>query len=355
MGKGQEDEHDGHGIDDVEYRDGEGEDLGQSGVGQDHADHGEEDSPAAVAQFGTKTVKILAAGADESHTDIKAGDDKDGGQNHAAHRAEEQRDDVGQGFGAVAGIGHRAARDAADMGQHGIDDQQYRPGHETGPDGAADNGLLFRDAPGADIQGDDDTEGQGGNGVHGLVSVQETGGNGLDGSVPAFSRDAVALQRVEKTGRESNDDQNHQNGAQDLAQTVGELFGAQGNEERQPEENHRIDQLEEPDGGVRSHERGNGHFEGCTGGAGNGQTGADGQIGHDGKDLGKGRMDPLSQLIHAACPGHGDDAQYRQTNRADGKANDGEPGHRPGLGGNARRENQVARSKEHGEQGKTNQ
>ena len=56
------------------------------------------------------------------------------------------------------------------MGQHGVDRQQHSSGHPAGPDGAPDHVPLILDAPGPQIQGNDDAEHQRGDGVHGLIA-----------------------------------------------------------------------------------------------------------------------------------------------------------------------------------------
>ena len=98
----------------------------------------------------------------------------------------------------------------------------------------------------------------------------------------------VALQRVDQTAHKGDDNQRHQDGAENLAQPVGELLRPQGDEQGGGEEHQGVDQLIHPDGGVRSHEGRDGHFKRGGGRPGDGQAGADGQIGHDGEHPGKG-------------------------------------------------------------------
>ena len=57
------------------------------------------------------------------------------------------------------------------MGQHGIDGQKHGTGDPAGPDRTLHHILFPLHSHGTDIQGNDDAEDQGSNGVHGLVAV----------------------------------------------------------------------------------------------------------------------------------------------------------------------------------------
>ena len=105
----------------------------------------------------------------------------------------------------------------------------------------------------------------------------------------------VALQRVDQTAHKGDDNQRHQDGAENLAQPVGELLRPQCDEQGGGEEHQGVDQLIHPDGGVRSHEGRDGHFKRGGGRPGDGQAGADGQIGHNGEHPGKGGMHTAAQ------------------------------------------------------------
>ena len=60
------------------------------------------------------------------------------------------------------------------MGQHGVDSQEKHSGDHTGPHRDLQNGAPVRDPKGLNVHYDHDAEIQGRNGIHGLISFQET-------------------------------------------------------------------------------------------------------------------------------------------------------------------------------------
>ena len=65
---------------------------------------------------------------------------------HLSHPAKQAVGQCRQDGGAGVAAGERGPRDAADVGQHGVDYQQHPARDEPGPDGAAPDGSFFRDA-----------------------------------------------------------------------------------------------------------------------------------------------------------------------------------------------------------------
>ena len=298
-------------------------------------------------------MEVLAAGADKAHAHIEAGNEEDTRQQDAAHGAEQQAHHIGEGLRPVGRVGECAARQGADVGQHAVDHQQHPSGDHPRPDGTLHHGALLLHTPGADVHRNDNAEGQGGDGVHGLIALDEALDHRMGRVVPGGR--TVALQRVDQTAHKGDDDQRHQDGAENLAQPVGELLRPQGDEQGGGEEHQGVDQLIHPDGGVRSHEGRDGHFKRGGGRPGDGQAGADGQIGHDGEHPGKGGMHTAAQGIQPAGAGHRHHPQYRQPHRAEGQPQHGGPGLGARLGRNIGRKNQITRPKKHGEQGEAHQ
>ena len=66
-------------------------------------------------------------------------------------------------------------------------------------------------------------------------------------------------------------------------------------------------------------------------------------------------MDPAGQGVQTTRPDNGNYAQNGQADGADGQTGHGGPGLYSGLGAQLGREDQIACSEEHGEQGKANQ
>ena len=148
----------------------------------------------------------------------------------------------------------------------------------------------------------------------------------------------IAGQGINQTTGKGDHNESHQNGAEDLAQPVGELFRPQSHHQSRRKKYQGIDQPEEGEGGVWSGKGGHRHLKGGSGGAGNGQTGANSQIGDDGEGLGEERVDPAAQLVQAPGPCRRHHTQYRKAHGADGKAQKGGPGGGSRLGSDARRE-----------------
>ena len=87
-----------------------------------------------------------------------------------AQPSEQGDHDVGQRLGPVLRIGEGAAREGADVGQHGVDHKEQHTRDDACPDRSADHGAVLLHAPGADVQADDNAEDQRRDGIHGVVS-----------------------------------------------------------------------------------------------------------------------------------------------------------------------------------------
>ena len=298
-------------------------------------------------------MEVSPAGADEAHAHVEAGDQEDGGQQHPAAGAEQQARRVGQGLRPVGGVGHGPAGQGPHMGQHAVHRQQQHPGDHPGPGGGAHHRPRLLHPAGPQVHRDDDAEGQGGQGVHGLIALQEAP-DGRVGQVLAAGR-AVSLQGIEHAGGKGHHNEAHQHGAEDLAQPVSELLRPQGQRQGGGEEHQGVNQAQQGHRGPLPHKGGHRHLKGGGGRPGDGQAGADGQIDRHGKGPGKGGVHPAGQGVHAAGPGHRHHPQHRQAHGADGQSRHGRPGVHPRHGPDARRENQVARPEKQGEQGQAHQ
>ena len=173
--------------------------------------------------------------------------------------------------GSVLRTGEGAARERADMGQHGVDHKEQHTRDDASPDRSADHSAVLLHAPGTDIQADDNAEHQRRDGVHGVVSRQKAGGYGLDRGLIACAGRSVPLQRIDHTPHKGDHDQANEDGTHDLAQPVSELLRPQGHDEGQREKHQRIDQLIDRDGRAAAYKGGHRHLKGCAGGTRNGQ------------------------------------------------------------------------------------
>ena len=236
------------------------------------------------------------------------------------------------------------------MGQHGVDHQQHPARDEPGPDGAAPDGGFLRDAHRLKVQRDDRAEVERCQRVHGLIAVQHAL-CGWEGGV-SLGRCAVAGRgRAEDAAREQHHDEHQQGRAEDAAQPLGQLFGLEGHEVRRSKEHEGVDELSRC---APPHQRRQ-HLKRGAGRAGDSEAGTDGQIDQHSEHLCEAGMDPPGQRRQTARPGHRCHARDGQTDGADGKAYKSEPERRPGLCAEEGREDEVACSEEHREQGEPHQ
>lgn len=161
----QKDEDDGSRVDGVEDGDRELEDTCQPDVGQQHTGQGKESGPPGVGNFRPELVEILAHARDEAHAGVEAGDDKDGRQQHLSHPAKQGVGQQGEGLGTRLTAGERGPRNAADVGEHGVDHRKQPGGEEPGPDGAPLHLPGFGHTEGLDVQRNDRPEIQPGQSV----------------------------------------------------------------------------------------------------------------------------------------------------------------------------------------------
>ena len=295
-------------------------------------------------------MEIFADAGDEPHAGVEAGDDEDGPQQHLPHPAKQGVGQQGEGLSARLAAGESRPGNAADVGEHGIDKAEEPGGHEPGPDGALFHLPGVCDAQRLDVQGDDEAEVESGQGVHGLVAVQDALRCGQGGV--SRCRGAVACRRrAEQTPGKQQQDEGQQGRAEHPAQPLGEPFRM----ERDPvccrKEEGGVGPLE-PRG--FPHQRSE-HGKRGAGGAGNSQAGPDGKIDQDGEPQRKPGMDPPGQLGQPPGPGYGHHACNGQADGADGKPGKGQPEAGACLCPQIGRKDQVARPEKHGKQGKPDQ
>ena len=209
--------------------------------------------------------------------------------------------------------------------------------------------LLSLHPPGPDIQGDDDAEVEGGNGVHGLVAVQKA----LDGRVAGIAAGGgcVAPHRPDQAAHKEHHNQGDEDGTEDFAQPVGEPLGLQRQGQGGGKEQHGVNQLEQSGRGALPQKGGDRHLKGGTGRPWNGQAGANGKVNQKGKRRGKPGTHPARQRVQSAGAGHRHHAQDGEAHRRHRQTRKGNPGGCARLRACKGRENQVSRPEKHGKQG----
>ena len=266
MGEREQHQYDGDRIQCGQYRHGDLDDRAQSGVGDDEAEHGEDDLPRAVARRSSRDgaesgVEIGGAGADQPGAHVEAGYDEHDTEERGAEGAEQGRGEVGEHGRArvlcrvdgADGAGYRSH-----IAQRSIDHDEQNAGAKTGVCGLLLHLDLVIDVLGADVRGDHDAEVQRGEQIHGLVAVEEASRH-LIGEVVAhrFGRRADA---VYQACDEQDGDQHQQQRSHEASKHLGEFLGMLGEQEGQCEEHARVDELREPAVGSR-HERRHHHLE----------------------------------------------------------------------------------------------
>ena len=295
-------------------------------------------------------MEILAHARDEAHAGVEAGDDKDGRQQHLSHPAKQGVGQQGEGLGTRLTAGERGPRNAADVGEHGVDHRKQPGGEEPGPDGAPLHLPGFGHTEGLDVQRNDRPEIQPGQSVHGLVAVQDAlhGGQGGVGG----GRGAVACCcRVEQTARKQQQDQGQQGGAEDFAQPLGQLLRVLGHQKGHCKKQEGVAPLQRgafPCQRLQHRKRGAGR-------AGDGEAWPNGEIYQNGEDLRKPGVHPLGQLGQPPGPGYGHHACNGQADGADGKPGKGQPEAGACLCPQIGRKDQVACSEKHGKEGEPDQ
>ena len=240
----------------------------------------------------------------------------------------------------VSQPGERGPRNAADVGEHGVDHRKQPGGEEPGPDGAPAHLPGFGHTEGLDVQRNDRPEIQPGQSVHGLVAVQDAlhGGQGGVGG----GRGAVACCcRVEQTARKQQQDQGPARRGRGSCPAAGSASPGAGPPERPLQKTGGSSPTAArcfPRQRLQHRKRGAGR-------AGDGEAWPNGEIYQNGEDLRKPGGAPARPAGAVPGPGYGHHACNGQADGADGKPGKGQPEAGACLCPQIGRKDQIACSK----------
>ena len=229
--------------------------------------------------------------------------------------------DVGQGDAAVGAGGKAAAALGTHPGNQGVDNRHQQTAEKAGKAGAGGQVLGFAEPQLADDLNHRNAEGQGSQGVHGVVALQEAGEKGgvfiaaLRGNLGDLGHGAY------QGGNHQGGQEHQENGVDHLANPGKNPIGPQGEIEHQQEKHQGKAQRPQPltalrQQGLQAYGKGGG------GAPGDGEAGADGQIEHDGKEDAVAPAHLTGQIHQAFTAGksHGGYPQQRKADTGNYKA-----------------------------------
>ncbi len=162
----KQDKHDSQGIEEVEHRGGEGDDLAQANVGDEKGHAAEQNGPLGVAELaGEHFLKGLRAGGDKPNGGLQAAQGDGGRQDQRAALAKVVPGNDGKGVAAGEGavakpLGIQSAALGAHQGGGGVDEGHKAHAHGSGLYCAHCHLSRLSDAQLTHRADDDNAEGQ---------------------------------------------------------------------------------------------------------------------------------------------------------------------------------------------------
>lgn len=134
--KGQKNQNNGWGIENVEHRDRKSHNLGQPCIGDNHTEEGKQKSPNVIGQRGNQLVEISAATANQSHAGVETGNDKNQCQQNGAKISKNLLHQSGKNGGTIGSLKKSSTRNGTNMSQHGVGEEKKNTGNQTSLDGS---------------------------------------------------------------------------------------------------------------------------------------------------------------------------------------------------------------------------
>ena len=217
----QQDQHNGYWINGVQDGDGNAQDHAQPQIAHEEREKRNDIHPRPIGDFPEKCRKVLRNGVDKSDAGGQAGQREDGRQQHGSRRTEQLVDDAPQGPCAVFLNGIDSGAAHPHVGQHGIHQRQNGSGEDTCQNGVPHPIALFRHAEGTQRGSNDQSEVQGGDGIHGLIALGKALQEG-GGVIGRLGRGHVHLSPEQKANEQEHQ-QHQQTGGQEVADAVHQL------------------------------------------------------------------------------------------------------------------------------------
>jgi len=349
----QQNQGDRQRVQEQQQRQGIADDLGQTEIGDQEGKYGKYHRPGAVGKsLGEHAGESVRAAGDETNGGFQAGAGDGDCQNETARPSQVVAGDLRQGDAAVFG----GLKQTSGLGAHenggNVDHNHGDAGEQSGGQNILCHVGIVGNAHGADDVDDHNAEGQTGNGVHGVIALNEaqrkrpgliTGGrlhvgNGGGG--------------IDQRRHHQNGEEDQKDGGDDLTDPDGDLAGAQRQNQHDGEEDHGEDQQRGGLGCASAQHGRDAHGEGSGRASGDGEAGADGQVEQAGEDVAVALADLVGQLLQAVGVGVADGgyAHDRNTDSRDDKADHGGKDVPSGQLTEMNGENQIAGAEEHAEQ-----
>ena len=349
----QQDQCDGQGIEEHQHRNGVFDDLRQAEVRDAEGEDREEDRPAPVGQGpGEHPGECVGAAGDQSDGGLEAGAGDGQRQHQLACGPQVVPGDLGQGDTAVLGEIEQAAGLRAHQDRGGVDQRHQKARERAGAQHIPRDGRVVAHAHGTDDVDHHDAEGQACDCVHGAVALHECGGQRMalvgGDRLHCRGRCAGAAQRGDHQDRQEDQEQR----IDDLADPHRDVRRTQRQKQHQCKERQRKDQQRKPLGGPVAQHGQHARGEGRGRTPWDGEEGADGQVEQAGEGVAIAAAHLGRQRLQAVRVGVADGrhAQYRDAHGGDDEAD-----HRGQCVltrhlAQVHREDQVPRTKEHAEQ-----
>ena len=171
VAQSQQDQHNGHRVDGIQYRHGDAQNHVQPQVANQQGEERNDKNPGAVGNPCKKGGKILRNGIDQTDTGRQTRQSENRRQKHCACAAEHLVDDAPQSPRAVVLKRINTGAAHSHVGQHGVYQRQNHSGQKPCQNRIAHSVPLFPQAEGCQGGGDHQSEIQCGNGVHGIVTL----------------------------------------------------------------------------------------------------------------------------------------------------------------------------------------
>ena len=349
----QQDQSDGQWEQEHQHRQRDGDDGVKADVGDQQGKNTEADGPETVFRpIGEHSGEGFGTAGDQTDGGLETRQDHRQCQHHQSGPPQIVLSDDGKGLAAVgAGDGKGVAPGPHDGDGH-IDAAHEQTAEDAGEHCVLGDGAGFRDAQSPDDVDDYDAEGQTGQSVHGVVTLQKTGEEGSCSIGRRWRHIGDAVRGVQQGCHHQNGQHQQEQRRQQLPHPRQNLAGTQGEEQHGGEEHAGEHRQQHRGVDILAQQRLDAHGERRGGAAGNGEEGTDGQIQSAGEEDSVSGTHPPGHLLQAvaaadALCGY---AQKGDTYAGDQQTDDGGPYIAPGLAAQKNGKNQVSCPEEQAEQ-----
>ena len=331
--QGHGDEDDGQGVEEHEHRLGVGDDGLQPQVGDEEGQGAEQHRPHPIGgPLGEELDEGLPAAGEQAHRRLQTGHRHRDRQDQGPGGAEVVVGDLGQGLAAVGAHRQDAPALGAHDGHQHIDQPHEQAAEQAGAHRLPGDLPRVPDPQPPDDLHHHDAEGQPGQGVHGVVALQQAGGEGRGGVVPRRINGGQVARRGGESPEDQHGQEGQEQGGEHLPHPGEDLPRPQGQDQRHREEEQG--EYGQPGGLPRPGQHLlDAHGVGDGGAPGDGEEGADGQVEGAGEEQAVALSHPAAQPQQAVLPAdpQGGHPQQGQAHAGDQQAGAGQKDARPAI------------------------